>query len=115
MANEVIDEEMAADLAKNLKAEQKQAVVYSDLKLEAKTDEELAEIEEQRVQDIKAGNIPDKKASGELIFKIDKGDRLPELPGKEQLAFCISIPKYDNKGKLMTSGDSVRFRTMDPE
>lgn len=115
LANEVIDEEMAADLAKNLKAEQKQAVVYSDQKLEAKTDEELAEIEEQRVQDIKAGNIPDKKASGELIFKIDKGDRLPELPGKEQLAFCISIPKYDNKGKLMTSGDSVRFRTMDPE
>ena len=60
-------------------------------------------MEEQRVQDIKANNIPDQKVAGELIFKIDKGNSLPEIPGKEQLAFNIIIPKYDNKGTLMTS------------
>lgn len=103
IVNDVIDEEMAADLAKNMKAEIKQAQVYTDQKLEAKTDEELANMEEQRVQDIKANNIPDQKVAGELIFKIDKGNSLPEIPGKEQLAFNIIIPKYDNKGTLMTS------------
>lgn len=46
LENELIDEETAADLAKNMKSEQKQAQVYTDQKLEARTDDELAELEE---------------------------------------------------------------------
>jgi len=45
LVNDLIDEETAVDLAKNMKAEQKQAQVYTDQKLEARTDDELADLE----------------------------------------------------------------------
>ena len=57
LVNDHIDEETAIDLAKQMKAEQKQTVQYDDVKLEAMDQEKLDEIEEQRVQDIQAGTI----------------------------------------------------------
>ena len=49
LVNDNIDEETAKDLAKQMKAEQKQTVVYDDLKLEGMTQEELDDMEDNRV------------------------------------------------------------------
>ena len=49
LVNENIDEETAQDLAKQMKAEQKQTATYDDVKLEAMDQDKLDEIEEKRV------------------------------------------------------------------
>lgn len=96
-----IDKETAKDLAKQMKNEIKTVVTYSDDKLESVSDEKLAELEEQRVMDIKAGSIPEKIIGGELSLKINHGQNFVDLNGLNQFGFSYELPRYDNNGRLM--------------
>ena len=61
LENEIsgIDKETAKDLAKQMKSEIKTKQEYVDQKLEAATDEDLQNREQQRIQQIKDGTLPD--------------------------------------------------------
>lgn len=98
-----------------MKAEQKQTVTYDDVKLEAMDQDKLDEIEEKRVQDIKAGIIEEQKIGGELVLKIDKGVNLTNINGKEKFAFNIQVPRYGKDGELLPVPDAVQMKMIDVE
>lgn len=98
-----------------MKAEQKQTVVYDDLTLEGMTQEQLDDIEDNRVRDIKAGIIPDQTIGGELVLKIDKGVNLTTVNGKDKFAFNFLVPRYSDQGKLLPQPDAVQMKMMDLE
>lgn len=98
-----------------MKTEQKQTVTYDDVKLEGMDQEQLDEIEEKRVQDIKAGIIEEEKIGGELVLKIDKGVNLTSINGKEKFAFNIIIPRYNKDGELIPQPDAIQMKMIDPE
>jgi hypothetical protein len=71
------------------------------------TQDQLDDIEENRVKDIKAGIIPDQNIGGELVLKIDKGVNLTTVNGKEKFAFNFLVPRYNDKGELMSQPNAV--------
>ena len=98
-----------------MKAEQKQTVEYDDLTLEGMTQEQLDDIEQNRVRDIKAGIVPDQTIGGELVLKIDKGVNLTSVNGKDKFAFNFLVPRYSDQGKLLPQPDAVQMKIMDVE
>lgn len=84
-----------------MKQEQKQTIKYDDVKLETKDQDQLDQMEEDRVQKILAETLEENMISGELILKIIKGNNLTEINGKEKFAFQVQMPRYDAKGKLL--------------
>jgi hypothetical protein len=73
-------------------------------------------MEDNRVQDIKAGRIQQQVIGGELVLKIDKGVNLfKNNNGKEKFAFQFEIPRYNDKGELVKSGEYVKMKMKEPE
>lgn len=117
LENEItgVDKETAKDLAKQMNTEIKKTNVYTDQKLESPVDEELVEIEEQRVNDIKAGSLPEKLIGGELVLKITEGKNFVDLNGKPKFALRYEMPRYDNSGKLTQPGFYDQMKSQDAE
>jgi len=87
-----------------MKTEIKTKQEYVDQKLEAATDEDLQQREEQRIQQIKAGTLPEKEIGGELEVRLVKGVNFVDVPGKEQFGFKYDLPRYDKEGKIIDDG-----------
>lgn len=117
LENEItgIDKETAKDLAKQMKTEIKTKQEYVDQKLEAATDEDLQQREQQRIQQINDGTLPKKEIGGELEVRLVKGRNFIDVPGKEQFGFKYDLPRYDKEGEIIDDGFNVQVKMADPE
>ena len=105
LENEItgIDKETAKDLAKQMKTEIKTKQEYVDQKLEAATDEDLQLGEQHRIQQIKAGTLPQQEIGGELEVRLGKGVNFVSTPGKEQFGFKYDLQRYDKDGEIIAA------------
>jgi hypothetical protein len=98
-----------------MKTEIKTKQEYVDQKLETATDEDLQLGEQHRIQQIKAGTLPQQEIGGELEVRLAKGVNFVDVPGKEQFGFKYDLPRYDNDGNIMDGGFMAQVKTADPE
>lgn len=101
--------EGAKDLKKDMEKNVKKTVDYEDFKLEGLSLEDLEQLEVVRQNKIKNKTIEESKIAGELVLNILKGDNLCKINGKEQFAFKIEMPSYDNNAKLKKSKEQIFY------
>lgn len=90
--------------------------MYADQKLEAATDEDLLGREEKQKQMIKDGSLPKQPIiGGEIVFSLFAGSNLPHVPGKEQFAFQVDLPRFDNNANMVHDKAKTGFALQDFE
>ena len=98
-----------------MKNEIKTKQEYVDQKLEAATDEDLQRREQQRVQQIKDGTLPEQEIGGELELRLSKGINFLDVAGKDQFGFKYDVPRYDKEAKIMDDGFNAQVKMPDSE
>lgn len=65
---------------------------------------------------IKDGTLPKQPIiGGEVVFSLFAGANLPHVPGKEQFAFQVDLPRFDDSANIMPDKPKTGFAMQDFE